>query len=689
MRVENQGPGPSKDHILQIEQGGTSAATNEQALRNLGAIAVEEINKPNGIAGYEFGTTKVPEYILPSITGGGNSPTIEGPMSVTLGDSAILKITNFDSFTDYVVSYHRFTGQRDGDTIFITASSYGNDGNVTVNGSVFNINVTIANPPLLGEVVFREATPDQVTDLKNTDTVGNVLVARAAKEFVGSLSAGEVQLYQRNGDTGLVSQHILSPAILDTTITYTGQGAKKFTANNQVFNRTGNGSITFTGAGNILIEAVGDTITTPTVPPQGLPQYPNGLPPYVPGTSSEVPTSNFYYSNDAAQPPGRYVLSSGQVVYCERYSAIGPDATICYFYNTTTTPAQGNPSYPSGLPPYNPGSPASTTTATLTFTANTFQVSGTAVNRMVYPFKNYQLGQAITVAENGTYASGQTLETTERLGLGGEVIVIHNDGTRKKQHLNVAYSAPHPRFGASVKLKSDASHLLVGSPGINRVSLYRNVSNNFEQPTLTTPSGIATTARFGERIEATDTFSRVFVYAPGEETNGAVYIYSMSSNALTFIEKMTLPTLPNGFKPAMDMRSVADINKLYFNAYNSTTQTYVVVEFTRVAGLWNVTETFDNPNPGTPDLFGSHYSVSEDGRVVAISSIGDSGMKGVLNIWVNVDGEWIFFDSVIDEEAEFGDQFGKFISLATNGKNAVTIHRRDDGSDGDDILYLK
>jgi len=163
----------------------------------------------------------------------------------------------------------------------------------------------------------------------------------------------------------------------------------------------------------------------------------------------------------------------------------------------------------------------------------------------------------------------------------------------------------------------------------------------------------------------------------------------MSSNALTFIEKFTLPALPNGFEPAMDMRSVADINKLYFNAYNSTTQTYVVVEFTRVAGLWNVTATFDNPNPGTPDLFGSHYSVSEDGRVVAISSICDSGMKGVLNIWVNVDGEWVFFDSVIDEEAEFGDQFGKFISLATNGKNAVTIHRRDDGSNGDDILYLK
>ncbi len=635
MRVENQGPGPSKDHILQIEQGGTSAATNEQALRNLGAIAVEEINKPNGIAGYEFGTTKVPKYILPNIAGGGNSPTIEGPMSVTLGDSAILKITNFDSFTDYVVSYHRFTGQRDGDTIFITASSYGNDGSVTVNGSVFNINVTIANPPLLGEVVFREETPDQVTALRNTDTIGNVLVARAAKEFVGSLNAGEVQLYQRNGDTGLVSQHILSPAIIDTVITYTGQGAKKFTANNQVFNRTGNGSITFTGAGNILIEAVGDTVTTPAVPPQGLPQYPNGLPPYV------------------------------------------PDQT------------QGLPAYPQGLPPYNPGSPGTSGPATLTFVSNTFQITGTNIDQTVYPFKNYRLGQAITVAENGTYASGQTLETTERLGLGGEVIVIHNDGTRKKQHINVAYSAPHPRFGASVKLKSDASHLLVGSPGINRVSLYRNVSNNFEQPTLTTPSGIATTARFGERIEATDTFSRVFVYAPGEGTNGAVYIYSMSSNDLTFIEKMTLPTLPNGFKPAMDMRSVADINKLYFNAYNSTTQTYVVVEFTRVAGLWNVTKTFDNPNPGTPDLFGSHYSVSEDGRVVAISSIGASGMKGVLNIWVNVDGEWVFFDSVIDEEAEFGDQFGKFISLSTNSKNAVTIHRRDDGNNGDDILYLK
>ena len=726
MRVENQGPGPSKDHVLQIKQGGTSGATNEQALRNLGAIAVEEINTANGIAGYEFGTGRVPESILPDIAGGNNTPTIEGPRSLTLGESAILKITNFDSFTNYQVTYQGFTGERDGDTILVTATNYGDDGGVVVNGSVFGINVTIANPPLLGEVVFRHTTPDAVTDIKVSDSIDRILIARSVKEFVGSLNAGEVNLFQRNADIDLTSQHVLSPAILDTVITYTGQGAKKFTANNQVTNRTGNGSITFTGAGNILIEATGDMITTPAVPPQGLPQYPNGLPPYIagqPGSSSgswgeyniqgynvNGPISGTHAG--VAPPPisttGSPSLPAspydGQslVRSMVKIHEFGGGATYPYplYYGRTTwtstlrytvttspgTPGQGHPSYPSGLPPYNPGSPGSSGPATLTFTSSTFQITGTSINQTAYPFKNYRLGQATTMAENGTYASGQTLETTERLGLGGEVIIIHNDGTRKKQHITLAYSAPHPRFGAAVKLKSDASHLLIGAPGVNRVYLYRNVANNFEAPAITTPAGLVASARFGERIDANDSFSRIYVHAPGEGVAGAVYIYSLVSSALTFVEKITIPALPSGFVISSLMRAATVVSKVFFNAYSASTNTYTVIELTKIGSVWSLTKTFTTPNPGVPDLFGQYFNVSEDGRVVVISSVGTPSMKGVINIWINVDGVWVFFDSAIDDEGEFGDTFGKYIALASDGKNGVTIHKT---PTGDDIIYLR
>ena len=98
MRIENQGPGPSKDSVLQIEQGGTSATNNNEALFNLGVVGISEINQPGGVAGYEQGTKKLNPDVIPSITGGLNTVTIEGQNSIVYGESAVLKITNFDSF---------------------------------------------------------------------------------------------------------------------------------------------------------------------------------------------------------------------------------------------------------------------------------------------------------------------------------------------------------------------------------------------------------------------------------------------------------------------------------------------------------------------------------------------------------------------------------------------------------------
>ena len=383
----------------------------------------------------------------------------------------------------------------------------------------------------------------------------------------------------------------------------------------------------------------------------GNPSYPSGLPPYSPGNPGQ---------GNPSYPSGLPPYNPGN-------------------------PAQGNPAYPSGLPSYAPAGQDSSYTDAVTFSSNRFEINGITVNYTVTPFGNNFLGQSITLAENGTYATGSTLEELQKLTHGGEVIVVHHPGGTK-QHLTIPYVAPHPRFGASVQLNADASHLLVGSPGSNTVYLYRNTSGSFNTPVTTTPAGLGATAKFGELIDSDATFSRVYVCAPEQGAFGTVYAYTLSNNTLTLQETITVPDLPTGTKIHNRLRCTNTPGVLYLSTHVLGTNTYNVVELKKTGATWELSNTFSSPSPETPDFFGSHFDISKDGVVLTVSAPGSTSMKGTLNIWVLHEGEWIFYDSVIDDEADFGDRFGDLIALTQNGKSAFTIHRSDSK---DDILYLK
>ena len=1286
MRVEIQGPGPTKDQILQISQGGTSAITNEQALHNLGAIAPEQINVPGGVVGYGFGTKKIDQSLIPALPGGTNTVTIQGPQTIILGGSVILKITNFDSFTDYFVTFKKFTGIIEGDTILLTATEVG-AGEVIVNGSIFPISITFSSPSLTGDTVFKKETQSSTTNIVSNSDLTYLLVARKTKDFKGSVNAGEVELYKRIGETELESVYKINPESFNTTINYSGEGVKKFTANNNVTEVSNSGSLIFSGAGNILLQATGSTVVSggtaqqgnpsypnglpvyiapekPGTPEQGNANYPQGLPPYVPSTYVPAqgdpsypsglppykPTANIPQQGDSNYPSGlpaysagvnvpeqgnpnypnglpvyapatsgvqqglpeypdglpaykasvvtpqqgnaayptglpvykaatsgvqqgllaypnglpvykaavntpaqgvpsypnglpaykagvntpqqgnpsypsglpayvavitspqqglpaypdglppyvaaggaqqglswfpnglpayvgyvpeihrgevgySYTASSGINIWISGNSdnlvnwnlqasvdngtvnitsvsvfnrtslmvgadwvklagagdngAYGNFYTIVDFttntpragipstgdpsypnglppyvagstspqqgnpsypsglpvyipantecvitqslstnrpstapfglnftlassdaknwtvrnltvinpgnwittvvftkidkyrnkyvmvsYTRTTTghptaalngtfsevlttdspytlvtrqaignpsypnglppykaavntPAQGNSSYPDGLPPYkaavntpqqglssypnglpayqasssspqqglpaypnglpvyvaavntpaqgnvsypnglpayqvsgsspqqgqpsypnglppyraaiylpkegmpsypnglppyvaagttpqqglplypdglvpyipssggpqqgnsnfpnglpiylaptqpgNPGqgnalypqgllpfvasTPAQTYTDTVIFESNRFYVSGTTVNQTVYPYKNNFIGQALTLSEQGTFAYGTSLETVDRLKQGGEVIIVHNDNeVITTQSIAVPFITPHPRFGASVCLRADASYLLIGSPGASKVSLYKNSNRLFGNPSEIQPSGVQPTARFGEIVEANQDFTKVYIYAPGEGSQGVIYLYSLSGNTLALQEKIIISGLPQNARLHNKICTVSNNNYLYFNTYDLVSKKYSVVELQAQSGSWAISKTFTSPTPQIPDLFGQSFDISLNRAVMVIGSAGDVNMKGIVNIWIYENNEWVFYDSVIEDHAEFGDRFGHAVVVSGGGNNALTISHK---ATGDSLVYLK
>lgn len=274
--------GNLKNYILQVENGGTGATTEDEALAVLDAVSESKVNQPNGVLGLnENGFIDVDRF--PSDFGGAAAVNIFGPNEVILGSSILLEITNYDVFTTYQIETYKVSVEREDEKLLVTGMSFGSDAWFSVNGSVYNLKVLVDNASLEGNFVSKVPfTNDQgLTAIAATGDGSLVAVSQPAKPFNGSQGAGEVNIFSHTEATGYAPVLKTDPSTMTTRIIYSGRGTKVFTANNVTQTKTDQGYIDILGAGNIIIEAEGENIVTQAVAQQGLPQYPNGLPPYV------------------------------------------------------------------------------------------------------------------------------------------------------------------------------------------------------------------------------------------------------------------------------------------------------------------------------------------------------------------------------------------------------------------------
>lgn len=209
-------------YTIPINKGGTGASDKDTAIKNLGGINLDMMNKPNGFAGLSIKGFLDPAVIPPGVTYG-VPLNIYGPELVELNTTAKFEITNYDSFTDYNVTFNGVTGYREDEFIYVTATKRGS-ASIEVNGSFFPINID-GNSPVNTNIVGGELMQSLSTTTPNAEFGACVAAADNGVIVVGSpgyssASASQVGLMSMfNKDGALIATLTGDPGPLNFSAT--------------------------------------------------------------------------------------------------------------------------------------------------------------------------------------------------------------------------------------------------------------------------------------------------------------------------------------------------------------------------------------------------------------------------------------------------------------------------------------
>jgi hypothetical protein len=169
-RLESPSAGSTIVGILQPYNGGTGAATINQAAANLGIVPSSSLDQVNGLA-VNDGTGKV--NIARFNTQSNVQVSISGPASVVTSSVTPYSITNFDNFTNYTVSAISGSAVISGTNVIYTAGSAAGAGGFIINGK--QIDVTLTQAPIAAPTITSPL--NAATNIDDTVTVtaqGNI-----------------------------------------------------------------------------------------------------------------------------------------------------------------------------------------------------------------------------------------------------------------------------------------------------------------------------------------------------------------------------------------------------------------------------------------------------------------------------------------------------------------------------------
>ena len=147
---------------LPVIHGGLGSRDIDKAAQNIGLVTYRLANKPFGIILYNA-QKRINKDSLPPEISDPSVPSLYGNREVEVGQTLILKITNYDSFTIYSVFATNGVAIQRGEELHYTAGAVSGPGSITINGRTFS--VTIKSPrPLTPSVVV----PSEDSQLTNT-----------------------------------------------------------------------------------------------------------------------------------------------------------------------------------------------------------------------------------------------------------------------------------------------------------------------------------------------------------------------------------------------------------------------------------------------------------------------------------------------------------------------------------------
>lgn len=205
MRVTSP-PGLNELELAQpIMRGGTSAISAPKAVTNLSLVKTSMKDVDNGVFSLDS-TGKIAGSKFPSANGT-NKVNVSGSLLVFVNTTVTFQITDFDSFKAYTLSVSAGSVSRSNDTITYTATGVAQMVNMTINGRVIQLNVSLPAP----------AQPTITTPVNGAVNQSTSSLSATASAFVaqGDSSTHLASDWQLASDAGFSS--IIAQSLADTT----------------------------------------------------------------------------------------------------------------------------------------------------------------------------------------------------------------------------------------------------------------------------------------------------------------------------------------------------------------------------------------------------------------------------------------------------------------------------------------
>jgi hypothetical protein len=254
-------------------------------------------------------------------------------------------------------------------------------------------------------------------------------------------------------------------------------------------------------------------------------------------------------------------------------------------------------------------------------------------------------------------------------------------------------TAPDPvvgdQFGGSVSISGDGSYAIAGVPRDDGPggptypdygSAYifsRSGSTWTLQSNITAPDA-ATQASFGESVSISADGSYAIAGAHKAES---AYIWVRSGSTWTFQSKITAP-VPAGtdsFGRSVSLSSdgsyvLVGAYRSYHEGYNSGTA-YI---FSRSGTSWTFQSKITPPDPGPNDQFGKSVSISSDGSYALVSKYGydrpgqpTGDNAGAAYIFSRSGTSWTFQSKITAPDISYANWFGWSVSISGDGSYAI------------------
>ncbi len=305
-------------------------------------------------------------------------------------------------------------------------------------------------------------------------------------------------------------------------------------------------------------------------------------------------------------------------------------------------------------------------------------VSGTLSPAIGYfkadkPDSSDWFGEAISLSRDGsTLAIGARYEDSNATGVNGDqynnsaanagavyIFVRNGNGWSQQAYIKADNTGARDEFGSSVSLSDDGNTLAVGAP--------------WEDSSATGVGGD------GNDDSAADSGAAYIFTRNGTTWSQQAYIKASNTDpGDSFGNTLSLSgdgnTLAVGARWEDSSASGIDTN----GNDNSATDSGSIYLFARSGNTWSQQAYLKTDSTGAGDWFGVSVTLNGNGDTLAAGKLLPD-YSGRVYIYTRTSGNWIQESSLIGDNTTNGDQFGRAISLSSDGNTLAAGAKMEDG----------